>query len=641
MQPSSTDPSEAFQLLVESVKDYAIFMLDPTGRVATWNLGAERLKRYSAPEIIGRHFSCFYPAEEMAKLAPQEELEIALRDGRFEAEGWRLRKDGTRFWANVIITPVYSRERVLVGFAKVTRDLSDRRRAEEALRASEEQLRMLVASVEDYAIFMLNPAGYIQTWNSGAQRIKGYTADEAVGQHLSLFYPKEDQPTGKANRLLGEAAESGHVVDRGMRVRKDGTFFRAEAILTALRDASGELRGFSKVTRDITEQVAKQEELELALAEAKKSGEIKDHFLSVLSHELRTPLTPVLAAVSYMSENSEAAPEEFVEELAMIRRNVQLEARLIDDLLDLTRITNNKLELRFETVDLHKMLHEVAKMSAQEVAQKGIDLSLDLDAPQHHVWADPVRIRQVLWNTVANAVKFTPQNGEVTIATSTPDDERLIIEVCDTGVGFEPADAERIFSPFEQGERTVTRRFGGLGLGLAISKSIIAMHKGTISARSSGPGQGATFTISLAPIPAAEGGDEEPIRKPSRREHNARILLVEDHEDTLVLLAKLLARCGYKVTTADSVNAAIRHLEESRFDIMVSDIGLPDGSGWELMAGRESTSRKMKGIAISGFGSDEDIKRSKACGFLHHLTKPVDFQQLQNALDELEATEAA
>jgi signal transduction histidine kinase len=265
------------------------------------------------------------------------------------------------------------------------------------------------------------------------------------------------------------------------------------------------------VTRDITEQVAKQQELELALAEAKQAGEIKDHFLSVLSHELRTPLTPVLAAVSFIEETAGEAGEQFAQDIAMIRRNVQLEARLIDDLLDLTRIGNNKLELRFEFVETHKILQEVLKMSADEIAEKGIKLSLQLDAPLHHVWADPVRIRQVFWNIVSNAVKFTPSDGRISLATITSDDERLLVAVSDSGVGFEPEDAERIFSPFEQGEKTITRQYGGLGLGLSISRSIIAMHKGTILARSSGRGQGATFTISLQAIPRQTAA----IRHPS------------------------------------------------------------------------------------------------------------------------------
>ena len=643
MQPTPHDHAEAFQLLVESVKDYAIFMLDPEGRVTTWNAGAQRLKQYTAPEIVGRHFSCFYPEEELAKIAPQEKLAAAVRDGRFEAEGWRLRKDETRFWANVIITPVYNQEKVLIGFAKVTRDLTERRRAEETLRASEEQLRLLIAGVEDYAIFLLNPAGYIQTWNAGAQKIKGYTANEVIGQHLSMFYPAEDQQAGKANRLLARAAETGHVIDRGTRVRKGGTTFHAEAILTALRAADGELRGFSKVTRDITEQVTKQQELERALAEAKHASEVKDHFLSVLSHELRTPLTPVLAAVSYMAENSSGLGEQFAHELDMIRRNVQLDARLIDDLLDLTRVANNKLDLHFETVDVHKMLEEVARMSTREVRDKQIELSLSLRAPRHHVWADPVRIRQVFWNAVSNAVKFTPQHGRVTITTSTTENEQLVVKVADTGIGFKPEDAERIFSPFEQGEKTVTRRFGGLGLGLAISKSIVAMHKGTISARSAGEGQGATFTISLHAIPAEDSGDKPPAPAAKRRAQSARILLVEDHEDTLALLSKLLARCGYKVTGASSVNAAIKHLEESRFDIVVSDIGLPDGNGCDIMTRsmQESGGGKVKAIAISGFSSEEDVKRSKACGFLRHLTKPIDFARLRDVLEEIQADAAA
>jgi PAS domain S-box-containing protein len=643
MEPTPLNHAEVFELLVDSVKDYAIFMLDPEGRVATWNSGAQRFKQYTAAEIIGRHFSCFYPPEEMARIAPQDALATALREGRFEAEGWRLRKDGSRFWANVVITPIFDRDGTLIGFGKVTRDLTERRRAEEALRTSEEQFRLLIAGVEDYAIFMLDPGGFIQTWNAGAERIKGYTREEVIGQHLSLFHPPEDQRAGKANRLLAEAAETGHVVDRGRRIRKDGATFMAEAILTALWTPDGKLRGFTKVTRDITEQVAKQEALEIALAEAKQASEIKDRFLAVLSHELRTPLTPVLAAVSYMVENASGAAAQFAQDLEMIRRNVQLEARLIDDLLELTHARNSEVSLQLEAVDAHRLLDEVAKMVAADVAAKRLDLSLQLEASQHHVWADPVRIRQVFWNLLSNAVKFTPAGGRIVVATRSTDAQQLHVEVTDTGVGFEPADADRIFSAFEQGERTVTRRFGGLGLGLAVSKSIVGMHKGSIAARSGGPGQGATFTVSLPAIAASDGGGKARSPAAKDRKESARILLVEDHEDTLALLARLLARCGYKVSTAGTVNDAIRQLEESRFDIVVSDIGLPDGNGCDIMTKGmpRSAAGKIKGIALSGFSSQEDIERSKACGFLHHLTKPVDFQRLKQVLAEIQAGEAA
>jgi hypothetical protein len=264
------------------------------------------------------------------------------------------------------------------------------------------------------------------------------------------------------------------------------------------------------------------------------------------------------------------------------------------------------------------MLQEVTRMCAQEITAKRIKLLLQFDARVHHAWADPVRIRQVFWNIISNAVKFTPTDGRVTITTATADDDkRLVVAVSDTGVAFEPADAERIFSPFEQGEKTVTRCFGGLGVGLTISRSIVAIRKCNITARSEGPGQGATFTISVPAIPADDGGHKAPAGKPARRDHSSRILLVEDHEDTLALLSRLLARCGYKVTTANSVNAAIRQLEESRFDIVVSDIGLPDGSGCDILP---------KGVPDSLAGkSKESPSAGSAARKTSHAAKPPDF----------------
>ncbi|WP_123741807.1 PAS domain-containing sensor histidine kinase [Saccharothrix texasensis] len=254
-EPDVEPPAEdAYRLLVESVVDYAIFMLDPTGRVISWNAGAERIKGYSAQEIIGRHFSLFYPPDDLAARKPWHELEVAAEVGRFEDEGWRLRKDGSRFWANVVITPLFEKSGRLRGFAKVTRDVTERMRADEALRASEERFRLLVQGVLDYAIFMLDPTGRVISWNAGAERIKGYSAQEIVGEHFSLFYPPEDLVARKPWRELEVAVDVGRFEDEGWRLRKDGTRFWANVVITALTDESGRLRGFAKVTRDMTER---------------------------------------------------------------------------------------------------------------------------------------------------------------------------------------------------------------------------------------------------------------------------------------------------------------------------------------------------------------------------------------------------
>lgn len=377
---------EPFRLLVDSVEDYAIFMLDPEGYVTTWNAGAERLKGYRASEIIGKHFSSFYPPEDLARQKPARELEIAIAEGHVEDEGWRVRKDGTRFWADVVITalrdPVTHEIR---GFGKVTRDLTERRKTEEHLRQSEEQFRLLVEQVEDYAIFLLDPTGRVMTWNIGAHRTKGYTADEVIGSHFSRFYTPEDQARGRSTHLLEHARIHGRAHEQGIRVRKDGTRFHADVLITAVHDTEGHLRGFSKVTRDITEQV-RNRDLEAAKLAAEKASQAKDEFLAVLSHELRTPLTPVLAAVEYLLENASGLrASELTEELAIIRRNVLLEAQLINDLLDLTRISRGKIEIHRELLDLHLVVPEVFAICAEDIRQKNLACTTDLRARLHWI----------------------------------------------------------------------------------------------------------------------------------------------------------------------------------------------------------------------------------------------------------------
>ncbi|HEX2543383.1 MAG TPA: PAS domain S-box protein, partial [Ramlibacter sp.] len=275
---------QRLQLLIEAVTDYGIFMLDPEGHIISWNTGAQKLKGWTRDEILGKHFSIFYPQEAVSTGWPQEELRLAKLRGRFEDEGWRLRKDGSRFWANVVITALFGPMGELSGFAKVTRDLTERRRHEEELRASEERVRLLVGSVADYAIFMLDPQGIVQSWNTGAQNIKGYTAAEIIGKHFSVFYSPEDQVSGKAEKELAAAREHGRVEDEGWRVRKDGTLFWANVVVSAIYGPDGGLRGYAKVTRDMSER-RRLEELE-------QSSRRMNEFLAMLAHELRNPLAP-------------------------------------------------------------------------------------------------------------------------------------------------------------------------------------------------------------------------------------------------------------------------------------------------------------------------------------------------------------
>jgi len=366
---------------------------------------------------------------------------------------------------------------------------------------------------------------------------------------------------------------------------------------------------------------------------AESANRAKDHFLAVLSHELRTPLAPVLATVQLL-ERKENLPDDMREPLAVIRRNVELEARLIDDLLDLTGITRGKLDLSFETVDVHQTLREVLEICDRDLQAKRMAVTTELHARRIFVRADPARLQQVLWNVVKNAVKFSPEAGSVSLRTSDGPAGTIEIEVTDTGVGIDPDVLPRIFDAFEQGGRDVTRMFGGLGLGLAISKALVDLHGGSLRAASDGRGHGATFFLSLAagtaetcrpagsraPRASEQPGDREPLR----------IFLVEDHADTREALAGLLEIYGHQVRSAGSVASALAALADGPFDLLISDIGLPDGSGLDLM--REILARSpegARGICLTGFGMEEDIRKSREAGFLAHLTKPVNVQELE------------
>ena len=625
---------ERFRLMVESVRDYAIFMLDPTGCVMTWNKGAERLKQYSADEIIGQHFSKFYPPEDLAAGKPERELDIAMAEGRVEDEGWRLRKDGSRFWALVVITALYDTEGKHTGFGKVTRDLTERRATEEQLRASEEQFRLLIDRVEEYAIYLLDPTGRIMSWNNGAEKIKGFAASEIIGKHFSCFYTAEDVAAGLPQRNLDAAARLGHIRDQGPRVRKDGSRFHADVVITALLDDSGKLRGFSKVTRDLSDQI-RTREIESEKMAAVKANAAKDEFLAKLSHELRTPLTPALAAASFMAENISELPEKFSEDVHVIRRNVQLEARLIDDLLDLTRITTGKIDLHQQRVDGHAVARDALQIARSDIHRKKLIVTTDWGAADHYVWADPVRIEQVFWNLINNAVKFTGPGGDIRIQTWN-ENGNFNFAIIDTGIGIESDRQASLFTAFEQGERGMSRRFGGLGLGLTICKNLIELHGGTIAVSSRGRSFGTTATVALK---CYLGPETSPVNGKGAREKSRRLrlLLVEDHDDTRRVLARLLTHFGHDVVMASTVAEAHERFKAEQFDAIVSDIGLPDGTGYEIISAAKSA-RDIKGVALTGYGMSEDVRRSKEAGFDFHLTKPVDVAELRTILRQLAHT---
>ncbi len=505
----------------------------------------------------------------------------------------------------------------------------------------------------DDAIVSKTLEGLITSWNKGAERIFGYAPQEVVGKPISLLIPpdrQEEEPQILARLRRGERVDHFETV----RITKDGRFVEVSVTISPVYDQTGRIIGASKIARDITPQ--KQAERELSAARdaadsarreaesareaAEAANKAKDHFLGVLSHELRTPLTPVLAAVSLLEACPDLPVEEVHGNLAMIRRNVETQARLVDDLLDITRIARGLVPLHMESVNVHSALHNVVAMMQSAIGEKKQGVTLQLRAQEYTLWADSGRFQQVLLNLLSNAVKFTPEHGSITLRTDNNlpgTDRALRVEISDTGIGIDPEVLPRLFKPFEQGEQTVNRRFGGLGLGLSIVRSLVEMHGGVVSASSAGTKQGATFTLDLvtvAPPAPANTPDDVSSEKAAETLGGWRVLLVEDHDDTRRLLTRLLTSFGCHVVAAGTVHAAVELADRQDFDLLLSDIGLPDGTGLDVIRSVRRRQR-IPGIALSGFGQEEDLRRSKEAGFTQHLTKPINFSTLRDVIVRL------
>jgi len=383
----------------------------------------------------------------------------------------------------------------------------------------------------------------------------------------------------------------------------------------------------------IAERNRAQSAIEQQKDEVEAANRTKDNFLAMLSHELRTPLTPVMAAIDTLEADGPRSLEA-KNSIAMIRRNVELESQLIDDLLDLTRIAKDKLQLRFGPLDSHEIINNVVEICRPEATARDLKVHVNLRAGAHFVSGDAAKFQQIIWNLLKNAIKFTADNGEITISTTNPESQLLAISVHDNGIGIEPEIMNRIFDPFEQGERAFERRYGGLGLGLAISKSLAQAHGGTLVARSDGRGRGSTFILTIKtvapPLRMAQLSTPVPESRP------LRILLVDDHQDTCVALERLLVRRGHLVAAAHNVRSAMEAAAHNSFDLLISDIALPDGSGTELMSYLHAMAR-IPGIAISGFGMNGDVQKSLEAGFVEHLVKPVKMENLEAAIDRVMA----
>ncbi len=489
-----------YQKMIEEIQDYAIILLDKNGIIQNWNKGAENIKGYAEREILGKHFSIFYLQEDLDNNLPQKLIEIASKTGKAAQEGWRKRKDGTKFWGSITITAIHDEDENVIGFSKVTRDLTDKKKTEDKLRMSEERYHRMIAEVQDYAIILLDENGYIQNWNAGAEKIKGYKSDEIVGKRFSIFYPKEDQENNLPDKLLQLAREQGKAIHEGWRVRKDGSRFWGTIVITALHDQDNHVIGFSKVTRDLTDKKIAEEKLLSYTAELEIQNRELEQFAYVASHDLQEPLRKIQTFVELIRENYN--DEEFVKRyFDKLNASAKRMVLLVKSLLNYSRLSKDKSER--EKVDLNTILAE-AKQDFELLIEEKNAIITSTELPT--VVGNYMQLGQLFSNLISNSLKFSEGNtlieitarivakNEITNAPVLLSRNYYELNFKDNGIGFEQQYDKLIFSLFQRlhGKHD----YAGTGIGLALCKKIAENHNGFIKAEGE-PGKGAKFSIYL------------------------------------------------------------------------------------------------------------------------------------------------
>jgi len=534
---------------------------------------------------------------------------------------------------------------------QVREHLAQQERAQRAIREAEQRFRLLVENITDYAIFMLDTDGRVASWNTGAQFLLGYSAEEVIGQPAALLFFAQDQDEVFA-RAMREAQSSGRATSTGWLVRKNAEQLFVEGVLTAVRDEQGRLLGYAQLMRDVTDKRRTDIEREQLLqseraarGDAERASRMKDEFLATLGHELRTPLNAVLGWSQVLTRVN-GATAEITEGLKVIDRNARAQAQIIEDLLDMSSIISGKVRLEMQRVDLASVVEASIKALRPAADAKTIALEVSLDPlAEAAVGGDPNRLQQVFWNLLANAVKFTPKNGRVTVSIARVN-SHLEVGVADTGEGIDPAFLPYVFERFRQADASISRRHGGLGLGLSIVKQLVELHGGSIRAASGGAGKGSTFTVSL-PTMAQHGYPTQPRESRDRRsraspaEHSinaptadlegVRVLVVDDEPDARKLIERLLQDCEATVTTAASASEALEHVLDERPDVLLSDIGMPTEDGYSLIR----RIRKLGGdrgripaIALTAYARDEDRAKAIQAGYQMHMAKPIEAPKL-------------
>ncbi len=654
---------ERYRHLVDAITDYAIFVLDANGHVATWNAGAQKTKGYECEEIVGKHFSIFYTPEDRAADKPAKVLETVLREGRFEEEGWRVRKDGTHFWASVVITALRDQRTELIGFAKVTRDLtriraaadSERRLANEQLaravsEAERRRLLTLLGQVPAAITVLRGPDLVFEFANAKAMETMGDR--EVMGKPFSAAWPEEEEQLAHSRLLSvyerGEPlAQHEAPAWREVQGKRVQTYWNS--VYLPVRDPSGGIEGVMTFDFDVTESVLARQELErvslanqLAREELEALNRAKDEFLAMISHELRSPLTAISGWASILRKSS-LDPKRLERGLEVIERNARAQTRLVSDLLDVSRMISGKLRIHLRKTTVCPLIHDAVDVVRPAADAKGVRLILDLDPEVGSTMADPDRLRQVMWNLLTNAVRFTPRGGQITVRANRTD-SGIVVRVQDTGTGIPPDHLPHIFERFTQVDSSTTRAHGGLGLGLAIVRHLVEAHGGVVLAYSDGPGRGSTFTFTMPVRAVALASTEDEIHAepeaaarsrdttPKVSLEQVRVLVVDDDVDSLDVLRIVLQGAGAKVTTASSAREALE--AGGAFEIIISDIGMPEMDGYTFIRSVRSRadSAHVPAIALTAYARAEDAERAKCAGYQEHLAKPVDEGQLLRAV---------
>ena len=626
---------DRYRLIIDSITDYAIYMLDPSGIVTSWNPGARRFKGYEAHEIIGKHFSTFYTAEDREAGLPAKALSIARNEQRFEGEGWRIRKDGTRFWVNVIIDPIVDSSGELIGYAKITRDLTERKQSEDLLLKSEEQFRLLVQSVTDYAIYMISPEGIVTNWNAGAERIKGYTPEEIIGSHFSRFYSTEDAAAGEPETNLEIARREGRLEKEGWRYRKDGTRFWANVVIDAVRSPAGVLLGFAKITRDMTERREAQLNLERAREAMVQSQKMEaiGQLTGGVAHDFNNLLMAVLGSLELIRKR---LPDDSTKLKVLLnnafegaRRGVALSQRMLS--------FARRQEMALKTLHVRELIEGMTDLFDRSL-DPTIVLKIDFPEDLPLIKVDPNQMETGLLNLVLNARDAMPQGGTIRIAGRVARTDPMmgakalnghcvVISVSDTGSGMDAVTQQRALEPF-----FTTKGVGkGTGLGLSMVHGMAEQLGGRVRIQSQ-LGVGTTIEIWL---PIAQGADVvEPVAEPAvpTEAGDPRpllIMVVDDDQLVLVNTTAMLEDFGHKVIEASSGGQALELIRANpKIDLVITDQAMPQMSGMQLIAAMQVEWPQIPVLLVSGYAELPSNPKFS----VPKLAKPFSLDDLQEAV---------